>query len=296
MDYTEFGRTGHRSSRVIFGAAALARMGPAAAGTVLDTLLDLGVNHVDTAASYGDSELRIAPWLAGHRDRFFVATKTDARTGPEARAGLERSLDRLGIDQVDLIQLHNLVEEDEWATAHQPGGAVEALARARDEGLARFIGVTGHGLRIAGMHLRSLDRFDFDSVLFPFSFTLLQEPGYRRDVDALLLACAERRVAVQTIKSLARRRWDPTDPTPHYSWYAPIDAAGPLDRSVRWVLSHPALFLNSSSDARLLRPTLEAADAAARAGYPRPTDEEMRADLDALRIRPIFDGGSLERI
>ena len=172
IDRAEFGRTGHASSRVIFGAAALGRMSQERADELLPVLLEFGVNHLDTAAAYGDSELRLAPWLADHRDEFFLATKTGDRTGAEARASLERSLERLGVDQVDLIQLHNLVEDDEWEVAHGPGGAVEALVQARDEGLVRFIGVTGHGLRIPGMHRRSLERFDFDSVLLPYNFPL----------------------------------------------------------------------------------------------------------------------------
>ena len=185
-----FGRTGHESTRVIFGAAALGRMRQEQADEVLETLLRHGVNHIDTAAGYGDSELRIGPWMAEHRSRFFLATKTGERRGDAARAELERSLERLQVDSVDLIQLHNLVEPDEWDVAHGPGGAVEALVRARDEGLARFIGVTGHGLRIAAMHLRSLERFPFDSVLLPYSFVGLQDPGYRADVEALLAVCA----------------------------------------------------------------------------------------------------------
>src|SRR2546429_8972547 len=205
IERAPFGRTGHESSRVIFGAAALARMSQERADQLLPVLLEFGVNHLDTAAGYGDAELRMAPWLASHRNEFFLATKTGDRTGDAARASLERSLQRLGVDQVDLIQLHNLVEEDEWETAHGPGGAVAALSRARDEGLVRFIGVTGHGLRIAHMHLRSLERFDFDSVLLPYSFVLLQNSDYRAAVEAVLEHCAERQVAVQTIKSVARR-------------------------------------------------------------------------------------------
>src|SRR5438045_2857415 len=164
-----FGSTGHKSTRTIFGAAALGSVTQAEADRTLELILEHGVNHLDTAADYGDSELRLAPWLAQHRDRFFLATKTGERSGTGARASLERSLERLGVDRVDLIQLHNLVEEGDWEQAHAPGGAVEALARARDEGLTRFIGVTGHGTRIPGMHFRSLERFDFDSVLFPYN-------------------------------------------------------------------------------------------------------------------------------
>jgi aryl-alcohol dehydrogenase-like predicted oxidoreductase len=289
---TEFGRTGHRSSRVIFGAAALSRMSQERTDELLQPLLDYGVNHLDTAAGYGDSELRLAPWLASNRDRFFVATKTGERSGAGARASLERSLERLGVDSVDLIQLHNLVEEEEWEVAHGPGGAVEALVRAREEGLVRFIGVTGHGLRIAGMHLRSLERFDADSVLLPYNFSLLADPGYRRDVEALRALCAERRVAVQTIKSGARRRWRDDATEARYSWYEPIRDEAAIGRSVRWVLAQEDLFLNTSSDVSLLPVILAAADA----GGAAPSDEEMAADVEALGVEPIFDGGTLERI
>src|SRR5215213_5848161 len=135
IERAPFGRTGHDSSRVIFGAAALGAMRQERADALLDVLLEFGVNHLDTAAACGDSELRLAPWLAAHPGRFFLATKTGDRTGDGARVSLERSLARLGVDHVDLIQLHNLVEDDEWAVAHASGGAVEALVRARDEGL-----------------------------------------------------------------------------------------------------------------------------------------------------------------
>jgi aryl-alcohol dehydrogenase-like predicted oxidoreductase len=293
IELAEFGRTGHRSSRVLFGAASLSRTSQERSDAILETLLEFGVNHIDTAAGYGDSELRIAPWMSQHRNEFFLATKTHERTGAGARAGVERSLERLGVGQIDLIQLHNLVEEDEWATAHGAGGAVEALTQARDEGLVRFIGVTGHGLRIAGMHRRSLERFDFDSVLLPYNFTLSRNDDYRRDVDVLLGLCDERRTAVQIIKSVARRRWQ-DDTTPRHSWYQPVDDGPELGRAVRWVLSHPGVFLNSSSDARLLRGTLEAAsDGSATL---RPSDSEMEADVAALGIEPLFDGGELERI
>jgi aryl-alcohol dehydrogenase-like predicted oxidoreductase len=291
VDHAAFGRTGHDSSRVIFGAAALGSMRQERADEVLATLLEFGVNHIDTAASYGDSELRVAPWMAEHRDKFFLATKTGDRSGDAARASLELSLTRLGVDSVDLIQLHNLVEPDEWEIAHGPGGAVEALARARDEGLVRFIGVTGHGLRIAGMHLRSLERFDFSSVLLPYNFTVMSDDQYRADTEALIGICQERGVAVQTIKSVARRRW-PDGMEPQYSWYEPLPDGDALDRAVRYVLGRPGLFLNSSSDARLLRPILEAA----AAGGPVPADGEMAADVARHEIRPLFDGAELERI
>lgn len=281
----QFGRTGHASTRVIFGAAALGSMSQESADAVLPTLLEFGVNHLDTAAGYGDSELRLAPWLRAHPDRFFVATKTGERDGDGARAGLEQSLERLGVDSVDLIQLHNLVEPDEWAAALGPGGAAEALERARDEGLVRFIGVTGHGLRIAARHRESLERFDFDSVLLPYNPTLLANRDYRSDVEELLGECDRRGVAVQTIKSLARRRWRDEDPGPRHAWYQPLDDRAAIDDAVRWVLANQQLFLNTSSDARLLRPTLEAATTQA----PPPSTDEILDRQRSLGVEPIFD-------
>ena len=287
-----FGRTGHESSRVIFGAAALSRMSQERADQLLPVLEGFGINHLDVAASYGDAELRLAPWLVGRRSDFFLATKTSDRDGIAARASLERSLARLGVDSVDLIQLHNLVEPDEWEVAHGPGGAVEALVAAREEGLARWIGVTGHGLRIAEMHLCSLERFDFDSVLLPLNHSLLENAGYSRDVDALTDLCQERDVAMQTIKSIARRRWPEGAEGPRFSWYEPLREPAGIDRAVRYVLSSGPYFLNSCSDATLLRPILEAA--MRNAGL--PGDDEMRSGEAGSGVTPLFDGGELERI
>ena len=287
-----FGRTGHQSTRVIFGAAALGGMSQDRADTTLAAIHEWGINHIDTAAAYGASEDRLKPWLAEHRADVFLATKTGERGGPAARAELERSLDRLGTDHVDLIQLHNLVEEDEWAVAHGPGGAVEALVQARAEGLCRFIGVTGHGLRIPHMHSRSLERFDFDSVLFPYNHSLMADPGYRADVEALLERCGAHGVAAQTIKALARRRWPDDAPGPRFSWYQPIEDPAAIARAVRYVLADERVFLNTTSDARLLAAIVEAASGPLE----RPSDDELAADEAALDIAPIFDGDTLERI
>ena len=291
IEKAAFGRTGHHSSRVIFGAAALGGMRQERADALMETVLEFGINHLDTAASYGESELRLAPFLKSHRREVFLATKTGDRTGAGARASLERSLERMGVDQVDLIQLHNLVEDDEWEAAHGPGGAVEALANARDEGLVRFIGVTGHGTRIPRMHIRSLERFHVDSVLFPFNYTMLRSDAYRAAVVELVGLCESRGVAAQTIKAVAKRRWT-DDSAPHYSWYEALPPGDALGRAVAYVLGRPQLFLNSSSDGRLLRPILEAA--ARREGV--PTDAAMEADCVAHGAEPLFDGEALERI
>ncbi|MGH9134841.1 MAG: aldo/keto reductase [Ilumatobacteraceae bacterium] len=286
-----FGRTGHQSTRVIFGAAALGSMAQERADATLAAIAASGINHIDTAAGYGESEVRLRPWLADHRDEVFLATKTGERGGVAAREELERSLTRLGVAQVDLIQLHNLVEPDEWEVAFAPDGAVAALAAARDEGLVRFIGVTGHGLRIAGMHLRSLERFDFDSVLLPYNFTLRQNPDYAGALDRLQELCSERQVAVQTIKAIARRRWQ-EEPEHRYSWYEPLSDRDAIGRAVRFVLADQQVFLITTSDARLVPHIVEAAEGP----LVRPTDAELLADNEAFGIAPLFDGTELERI
>lgn len=288
---TPFGRTGHESSRTIFGAAALGAMKQSSADRVLDSLLSHGVNHIDTAASYGDSELRLAPFLRRHRGRVFLATKTGDRTRAGARESVRRSLERLGVDHVDLIQLHNLVDESEWRTALGPDGALEALVEAREEGLVRFIGVTGHGTRVAAMHLRSLERFDFDSVLLPYNFTMMRDPAYAADFERLTGFCRERAVAMQTIKSVARRRW-PDGDLRRFSWYEPLADPDAIRRAVHFVLGRPGLFLNSSSDARLLPSMLDAADGAPAV----PPLAELEADVARYGIEPLFVAGVADGI
>jgi aryl-alcohol dehydrogenase-like predicted oxidoreductase len=282
-----FGATGHQSTRVIFGAAALGAMRQEKADPILALLLEHGVNHIDTAASYGDAELRIGPWMEHHRDRFFLATKTGDRDAAGARASLQRSLERLRVSQLDLIQLHNLVDEAEWATALGPGGALEALIDARAQGLVRFIGVTGHGTRVAAMHRRSLERFPFDSVLLPYNFTMLRDPEYAADVAALLELCRARHVAVQTIKSVARRRWRPDDTERRFSWYEPLREPDAIRRAVHLVLAQPGLFLNTSSDATLLREILEAGAQTPAA----PLSAELEADALRFAMEPLFVRG-----
>ncbi len=261
------------------------------ADATLERVAEWGINHIDTAASYGASEDRLRGWLGTQRANVFLATKTGERHGAAARAELERSLERMGVDHIDLVQLHNLAEDDEWETVFAPGGAVEALAAAREDGLVSHIGVTGHGMQIARMHVRSLERFDFASVLFPVNFILLDDPEYRRDVEALLALCADRGVAVQTIKSIARGRWS-DGTTSHFSWYDPLTDPAAIDRAVRYVLSDPAMFLNTTSDARLLPEIIAAASGALSA----LSEAEMRADVAVEGITPLFDRDALARM
>ncbi len=278
-----FGTTGHDSSRVIFGAAALAEVSQSEADAALPLLLEHGVNHIDTAADYGDAEVRLAPWLRRHRDAFFLATKTAERSYAAARDEIRRSLERMGVDHVDLLQLHCLVHPAEWDVALGEQGALRAAVEARDEGLVRFIGVTGHGLTVAEMHLRSLARFPFDSVLFPFSHVILQDAQYARDVGRLLATCRERDVAVQTIKGIARGPWGSAKPTAG-TWYEPLLEQEHVDLAVHWVLGEQGVFLNSAGDLELLPRILDAAERFER----RPDDAALDALLTEHRLSTLF--------
>jgi aryl-alcohol dehydrogenase-like predicted oxidoreductase len=277
IERAPFGATGHESSRVIFGAAALGDVSKADAERALELVLEHGINHIDVAAGYGDAELRIANWLK--EGEFFLATKTGERTYAAAREQIRRSLDRLGVDHVDSIQLHNLVDVIEWDIALSPGGALEACLEARDEGLVRFIGVTGHGLSVPKMHQRSLGRHAFDSVLCPYNSVQMRDPRYAETFDALAAICAERNVALQTIKSLARKPWEGREHTAA-TWYEPLTDQQDIDLAVHWVLGNPQVFLLTTGDVNVLPKLLDAAERYER----RPTDDEL-AQLD---LTPLF--------
>jgi aryl-alcohol dehydrogenase-like predicted oxidoreductase len=280
-----FGSTGHRSTRTLFGAAALGAATQQQADRALEQLLEHGVNHIDTAASYGDAELRIGPWMGAHRADFFLATKTGEREYGPAREQIRRSLERLRTDQVDLIQLHNLVDEGEWKVALGAGGALDAAIEARDEGLVRFIGVTGHGMDVARRHRESLERFPFDSVLLPYNWPVMLDDRYAADFEALLALCQERGVAVQTIKSNSRRLWQSAEHEPG-PWYEPLTQQDAIDVAVAWVLGRPGIFLNTPADLTLLPKVLEAAARAAE----RPTDAEMAALAEREGLENLFAG------
>jgi aryl-alcohol dehydrogenase-like predicted oxidoreductase len=278
-----FGRTKHQSSRVIFGAAALSSVSQQVADRTLEVLVEHGINHIDVAASYGDAELRVKPWLRNARDSFFLATKTGQRKAADAREELHRSLDRLGVDHVDLWQLHNLADPIEWDTALSPGGAIEAAVEAREQGLVRWIGVTGHGAQIAANHRRSVQRFDFDSVLLPYNFVTMQSPYYAENFEALVATCAERGTAVQTIKSIALRPWLGRERR-RTTWYEPLEEQSDIDLAVWWVLGRPGVFLNTVGDVDLLPRVLDAAERFEK----RPDDAAMRALVERSDTQPLF--------
>jgi predicted aldo/keto reductase-like oxidoreductase len=283
IETLEFGRSGHKSTRILFGAYALSAATQEKANETLALLLDYGINHIDTAPSYGVSERRLGPWMAEHRQDFFLATKTDQRTYKAAQRQIRSSLERLQVDHVDLLQLHNLVEPWEWEAAMGPDGALKAVEEARDQGLTRFIGVTGHGLTAPAMHTRSLERFDFESVLLPINYPLFQNEQYMADVRTLLDLCEEREVAVQTIKSVARGPWK-SRPKIYNTWYEPLDDQAAVDKAVHWILGQGPVFINSAGDPEILSMTLEAGSRFRSA----PSDEEMQQMVSELDMQALW--------
>jgi aryl-alcohol dehydrogenase-like predicted oxidoreductase len=277
-----FGRTGHESTRVLFGGAALYAATQAEADATLDVLFEYGINHIDTAASYGEAERRIGPWMKSYRDHFFLATKTEDRTRQAARESLMRSLELLHTDHVDLFQMHNLATQAEWEIALGPGGALEAFVDAREQGLVRFIGVTGHGTDIARLHINALERFDFDSVLLPYNYPMMQNPMYAADVKELFRMCTERNVAIQTIKSITRAPWG-DHPHTRSTWYEPLEDQADIDLAVHWVLGE-SVFLNSAADIHLLPRVLDAAGRFQR----KPAEGEMKALAARASMAPLF--------
>lgn len=279
-----FGNTGHHSSRIIFGAYAVGFMPEAEAKSILDLLLEYGINHIDTAPTYGDSELRVGEWMRDHRDQFFLATKTEKRTRNEAYAQIQQSLERLQTNQIDLLQFHNLVDPDEWETALGTGGALEAALEAKEKGYVRFIGVTGHGLTVAARHLLSLKRTALASVLLPYNYEFIhQKEQYPHDFAALYDHCVANGIAVQTIKSVARGRWG-DQPQTRNTWYEPLEQQDEIDAAVSFVLNKPHLFLNSSGDPDLLPRTLEAAARHCAGDVPTGVEET----LARMALRPLF--------
>lgn len=278
-----FGKTGHNSTRIIFGAAALWGGKEDERDQALELLLSHGINHIDTAAAYGRSERTVGAWMPAHRDKFFLATKTGERTREKARDQIRHSLERLQTDHVDLIQLHNLVDEEEWKTALGPGGALEAAVEAREQGLTRFIGVTGHGVTVPRMHLRSLERFAFDSVLLPYNCVMMRNPQYAADFNELARVCGERGIAMQTIKGITLGPWNEKEHT-HGTWYEPLTEQLDVDLAVGFVLGRAGVFLNTASDVRLFAKILDAAE--------RFTALPAQAEMDALVSRremtPLF--------
>ena len=279
-----FGQTGHHSTRTLFGAAALGNVTQEQADATLATLLDYGVNHIDTAASYGEAELRIAPWMPDHRDDFFLATKTEKRSYAESKTQIDDSLRRLNVEQIDLLQLHSLGDEADWNRVFADDGAFKAVIEAKDAGKTRFVGITGHGVDIARLHLRALEIYPFDSVLLPLNYPMSLNAEYMRDFNELRAVCQQRGIAMQTIKAVTRRPWGEQNQT-RSTWYQPLEEQDAIDNAVSWLLgNYPEVFLNTVGDVAVLPRVLDAASRFEAA----PADETMAEMYEAHEMAPLF--------
>jgi predicted aldo/keto reductase-like oxidoreductase len=280
----EFGKTGHKSTRTIFGGASLWEVTQEEADRVLDILLKYNINHIDTGSTYGDSEKRIGNWMKNHRKDFFLATKADGRTYQSAKDELHQSLDLLNVDQIDLWQMHELHTREEWEEAFSAGGAIDAFIEAKEDGLVRFLGVTGHGLAAPKLHLKSLLKFNFDSVLLPYNYTMMKNPEYATDYNTLEKTCLTKNVAIQTIKSIARRGKGLAKHKKYNTWYNPLDNEKAIFHAVSWVLGDPNVFLNTVGDIHLLETVLKAASVVNK----RPDNTIMEKDIEKFQIEPLF--------
>ncbi|MHA2101397.1 MAG: aldo/keto reductase [Candidatus Kariarchaeaceae archaeon] len=280
----QFGRTEHKSTRIIFGSYALNNSTREEADQVLPLLRKFGVNHIDTAPMYGNAESLIGNWLTKHRDEFFIATKTRNRGRQAALDTLHKSLEHLQIDYIDLWQMHGLTNPQGWEKVMGPKGTLEAFIEARDAGLVRYLGVTGHGSKTPIMHKRSLERFDFDSVMLPYNFQMMQNPRYVSNFDELVKMCQDRNVAIQTIKSIARRPWENRSRKYNTYFYEPLDTNKAINKSVWWTMSLQNSFIATAGDLQILPMILDAAAKFEK----QPSDEEMNQIMKKYDIRSIF--------
>lgn len=284
IDKIPFGKTGHNSSRTIFGSVSLSEVSQQEADRILDLLFEFGVNHIDTAPTYGEAELRLGPWMKRYRDQFFLATKTDEQTYLDAKEQFYRSLDRLQVESVDLIQFHNLIDVVDRETIFGPSGALEFMIEAKTQGLTRYIGITGHGLDTPRFHLQTLERFEFDSVLLPCNYLLMQNPNYAAGFQKLLSYCHRHQIAVQTIKAIARGYWG-NNKRSHRTWYEPLTDAEAIAANVHWVLDIPGIFLNTVGELQELPKVLKAASNYKQ----RPSEKHMSLVVEKMKMQTLFD-------
>jgi aryl-alcohol dehydrogenase-like predicted oxidoreductase len=257
LNCRRFGRTGHQSTLAIFGAAAFYEIRQKQADQTMECVIKAGINHIDVAPSYGQAERRLAPWIKRERSRFFLGCKTMERTRKGAYDELRRSLDTLQTDSFDLYQFHSVNQMSDLDLITAAGGALEGVLAARQEGLLRFIGITGHGLSVPEVFLEALRRFDFDSVLFPLNFILYTNPKYRAVSEQLLAQCATRDIGSMAIKSIARGTWGKSKKI-NTTWYQPFTEWEWIQRAVHFTLSQPVTGICTAADVSILPAILEA--------------------------------------
>ena len=277
------GRTGHMSTIAIFGTAAFWQVTQAEADAVMERVIAAGVNHIDVAPSYGEAEVRIGPWMERERKRFFLGCKTMERTKEGAAAELRRSLERLRVDSFDLFQLHAVKTMEELDQVTAPGGALEAVIEARERGLTRYIGITGHGVDAPAVYLEALRRFDFDTVLFPLNFVQYANATYRQNAQELIRQCAAHDVGTLVIKSVSERPWGDR-PKTHSTWYKPFTDAEHIQQCVNFVLSQDVTGLCTAGDIHVLPLVLDAC----QNFTPMPLDEQEALIATANQYEPLF--------
>jgi aryl-alcohol dehydrogenase-like predicted oxidoreductase len=262
MEYRRLGRLGRENSVLIFGGAALGEVSEEEADRAISLALEAGVDHFDTAADYGDSELHYGRWISEIRDHIFLSTKTGERAGDDARREIEASLERLRVDHVDLIQLHAVCDVEDLDRATRTGGALEAAIQARDEGLVGAVGITGHGHEAPATHLEALRRYPFDTVLTPWNYVLSTDEGYARDFEALVEEIGRQDAGLMTIKTVSRRNWpegNPLEGQRRATWYEPFEEQEYLDAAVSFVLARPEITgIAMVGDVGLIEPMIEA--------------------------------------
>jgi aryl-alcohol dehydrogenase-like predicted oxidoreductase len=287
MEYRRLGRLAHPSSVLIYGGAALSDVSQEVADRSIQLALDAGINHIDTAAGYGDSELRLGPWMPKIRDRIFLATKTGDRAAGAAFDSIRRSLERLRVDRVDLIQLHSVGDLEDLDRRTGPGGSLEGAIRARDEDMVGAIGITGHGMRAPAVHLEALRRFPFDTVVTPYNYRLTRYPAYLRDFDALVEEIRRQDAGLILIKAVARNLWRSGQEPTYSTWYEPLDEQRQIDAAVAFALARrEATGLCTAGDVRLVPMQIEAEGRAASISTEEAADVlERVADLESPFLR-----------
>ena len=284
MEKRRFGRTGHMSTVGILGAFAFSDVTQEEADEAMKMVIEAGINHIDVAPTYGEAELRLGPWLARVRDRFFVGCKTMERTRKGAAQEMRRSLERLQMDRFDLYQLHAVTSMKELDQVTGPDGALQAIVEARDQGLTRFIGITGHGLDVTTVFKEALTRFDFDSVLFSINFVLYADADYRRQAEELVRQCTIMDVGTMIIKSVAKGLWGDDEPKSYNTWYKPFDEPNRIQDGVNFALSQDVTGLCTVGDVTLLPSFVEACER-----FKRMKEHEQEALIATTdEYRPIF--------
>jgi aryl-alcohol dehydrogenase-like predicted oxidoreductase len=261
MEHRRLGRLGSENSVLIFGGAALAESTEEDGDRAIQQALDAGVDHFDTAADYGDSELHYGRWMPEIRDRIFLSTKTGLREKDAAKRQIQDSLERLRVDNVDLLQLHAVGDFEDLDRATGPGGSLEAAVEAKEEGLVGAIGITGHGNEAPATHLEALRRYPFETVLTPWNYILSTDEGYRADYEALVEEIRRQDTGLMIIKAISRRNWPEggANGQRYTTWYEPFDQQDYIDAAVSWVLSHEEVTgLAMAGDVTLVPMMLEA--------------------------------------